>query len=89
VTVNESRPVRLRTIHRDPAEFGRSTFLLNNPTPSRPLALPEIAVADPAILVRDPRLLAGGHQVEMRDEHVLVGEREELGGYEGGEVEVA
>ena len=46
-------------------------------------------MADPTVLVREPGFAAGRVEVKVRDEHVLVGKGEELGGLEGGKVEVA
>lgn len=48
--------------------------------PSSPLAsLAEISVRYPTMLIDYPRLLATRHEVEMRHEHVLVVEAEDLG----------
>ena len=81
------------TIHTHSTEFRSSTFLLNDPSPSRikspPLALSEITMADPTIFIRYPSFLTRRHQVEMRDEHILVGQGEDFGGDKAGEIEVA
>ena len=46
-------------------------------------------MTDPSVLVCQPSLATVRHEIEMSDEHVFVGEREELGRFEVVKVESA
>ena len=46
-------------------------------------------MTDPAVFIRYPSFLTRRHQVEMGDQHVLVGQGEDFGRDEGREIEVS